>query len=233
MSRETEIALALDLPSSDEACIALERVGDAVEWIKVGLQQFCREGPGWVAELGDSGYRVFLDLKLHDIPNTVASAVAALAGLPVGLLTVHASGGSAMLRAAVEARNQFLPLCRVVAVTVLTSLDDADLAAAGVAGSAGEQVLRLADLAISSGVDGVVCSPLEISVLRNRFGPEPWLVTPGIRPPGVSPDEQKRVMSPVEARDLGADLLVIGRPILQAPDPAEAAWAIRKSLQRS
>ena len=209
----------------------LDRVGPAVRWIKIGLQLFTRHGPALVERVAARGHRVFLDLKLHDIPNTVGSAIASLAQLPVDLLTIHASGGSAMMRAAEEARRRGRPGLTLLAVTVLTSLDTPGLNETGVPGDASEQVLRLARLARRAGVGGLVCSPLELSALRREFGPETVLVTPGVRPAGTDANEQKRVLTPTEAARAGATHIVVGRPILNAGDPAAAARAILGELE--
>ncbi len=210
----------------------LSRVG-----IKLGLEFFAANGPsgvGPVAEAAD----LFLDLKLHDIPNTVTGAVRAVVPLRPALLTLHAAGGAAMLRAAVEAAATAaealgLPRPRLVGVTVLTSLSDEDLATLGFRGSSAEQGRRLADLAQGCGLDGVVCSPHEIAILRRQCGAAFLLVTPGIRPSGVAAGDQKRVMSAGEAARLGADVLVVGRPITGAPDPAGAARQMLEEMDRA
>lgn len=230
MPRQTEIALALDVPDRHAADPILDQVAGEVDWIKVGLQLFCREGPDWVRTLVGHGFRVFLDLKLHDIPNTVAKAVESVASTGAHLLTLHAAGGKAMLERAVESRDATLADLRLVAVTVLTSMDETDLAETGIDAAPGDQVLRLASLALRAGVDGLVSSPLELHDLRVRFGDLPFLVTPGIRPIESDANEQKRTLSPADAAIAGSDLLVIGRPILKAADPAAAARAIRESL---
>lgn len=208
----------------------LDRLGDAVARIKIGLQLFTRYGPEFVSRVADRGYRVFLDLKLHDIPNTVASAVKSLSQLPVDLLTIHASGGSAMIRAAEQARKKHAPGLTILGVTVLTSLDAPDLAATGIGDTVAAQVLRLARLGQACGLGGLVCSPLELPVLRRELGPDLVLVTPGVRPTGSAVDEQKRVLTPAEAARAGSSFIVVGRPILRAPDPAAAARAIRQEL---
>lgn len=208
----------------------LDRVGGELRWIKLGLQLFTRHGPGLVERVAARGYKVFLDLKLHDIPNTVASAVDSLAQLPIDLLTIHASGGSEMCRAAEEVRRKRRPGMTLLAVTVLTSLDDTGLREIGVNDGAGPHVGRLARLAIDAGVGGLVCSPLELPLLRKQLGVTPVIVTPGVRPVGASLDEQKRVMTPEEAARAGASYIVVGRPILQAEDPAATARGIRSAL---
>lgn len=208
----------------------LDRLGSDLRWVKIGLQLFTRHGPQFVERVAARGYRIFLDLKLHDIPNTVASAVESLSHLPVDLLTIHASGGAEMCRAAEEARSRYKPDLRLLGVTVLTSLDAGGLHETGVADSPEVQVLRLARLATTAGVGGLVCSPLELPTLRRELGPMPVLVTPGIRPSGAAADEQKRVLTPAEAARTGASFIVVGRPILKAADPAAAARAVNAEL---
>ncbi|HVJ54237.1 MAG TPA: orotidine-5'-phosphate decarboxylase [Aliidongia sp.] len=228
------IYLAIDTPNLEAAQSLIGKAGPHVGGIKFGLEYFCALGHDGVRRAA-SGLPVFLDLKLHDIPNTVAGAVRAVAPLQPAILNVHAAGGGAMMRAAREAAADAAgdgPRMRIIAVTVLTSLDDADLDAIGQRGPAGDQVKRLAGLAQASGLDGVVCGPLEVAALRAQCGSDFLLVVPGIRPVGASLDDQKRVMGPAEAIAAGADHLVIGRPINAAPDPAAAARAIAEQLAR-
>lgn len=203
-------------------------IGAEAGLFKVGLQLFTAEGPRVVRELTASGRRVFLDLKFHDIPNTVAGAVRSAAALGAEMLTVHAGGGSAMLRAAVEAAGAEGPL--VLAVTVLTSMADADVKELGISATASEQVLHLAGIAQRTGCGGLVCSPQEVVEIRRRLGGEPVLVTPGIRPAGADVGDQSRIATPAEAIRAGADYLVIGRPITAAADPAAAARQIAATL---
>jgi orotidine-5'-phosphate decarboxylase len=199
--------------------------------LKLGLEFFNANGPQGVAKLAEVGLPVFADLKLHDIPNTVAGGIRAVLPLGVSIVNVHASGGAAMMKAAADAAaTAGAKRPKVIAVTVLTSLDASDLAAAGVNSSPADQVLRLAKLAKASGIDGVVCSAHEIEPLRATLGPDFMLIVPGIRPAGASVGDQKRVMTPRDAVRLGADILVIGRPITEAADPAAAARAIRDEL---
>jgi len=195
--------------------------------LKVGLELFAAEGPAAVRAAAALGRPVFLDLKLHDIPNTVEGAARSAAASGASLLTVHASGGEAMVRAAVRGAGERL---RVLAVTVLTSLDDAALAAVGLAGPAGAAAIRLARLAVAAGAGGIVCSPREVAAVRAAVGPGPLLVVPGVRPAGSARGDQVRVASPAEAVRAGADVLVLGRPLRDAPDPAAAARAIAASL---
>ncbi len=230
-ANQTEIILALDVSDGVAAFQVLDRVHGHITWVKIGLQLFTREGPAIVEKVAARGFRVFLDLKLHDIPNTVASAVKSLSALPVGLLTVHAAGGGEMLRAAVGARDESGSSMELLAVTVLTSMDDSGLAEIGMQGPASAAVERLAGVALGAGVDGLVCSPLELVLLRRKFGMEALMVTPGVRPASASLDEQKRVMTPGAAAAAGASFLVIGRPILQAADVAVAVAEIRAEIQ--
>lgn len=225
------VFVALDTADMDQALTWIEAVSPHVGGVKLGLEFFNSNGPDGVRRIVDLGLPVFLDLKFHDIPNTVAGAVRAVAGLGAAIVNVHASGGSAMLRAAVEAAAEHgtgRPL--VVAVTVLTSLDDDDLSSIGQRGPAASQVERLARLTQSCGLDGVVCSPAEITALRAACGKGFRLIVPGIRPGWAGTGDQKRIMTPRQARDLGADILVIGRPITGADDPAAAAARIAEEL---
>jgi orotidine-5'-phosphate decarboxylase len=217
------LIVALDVPDAKAAHRLIQRIGDAAVFYKVGLQLFTSEGPQFVAELARSGRKVFLDLKLHDIPNTVAHAIQAVNGLGVSMLTVHASGGIEMLRAAVAAAGSQLTL---LAVTVLTSLNDRQLQEVGVGGGTTDQVLRLAVLAESAGCQGVVASAREVLGLRRALGDRLAIVSPGIRPAGVGKDDQERVATPSEAIRAGASHLVVGRPITHATDPAQAIEAI-------
>jgi orotidine-5'-phosphate decarboxylase len=231
MSMKTNpIYVALDTPLLDAASAIAARVAPHVGGLKIGLEFVSANGPEGVRTLVKTGRPVFLDVKLHDIPNTVAGAMKALAPLGAAIINVHASGGPAMMRAAAEAAASVQPRPKVIAVTVLTSLEAADLSAMGISGSPIEQVVRLAKLTKESGIDGVVCSPLEIEAVRAACGPDFLIVTPGVRPAGGSLDDQRRVMTPQRALAAGADLLVIGRPITGATDPAAAARAIAGDL---
>ena len=224
------IYVALDTTDLDYAQKLAERVRPHVGGLKLGLEFFSAHGPDGVRAFADFGLPIFLDLKFHDIPNTVAGAVRAVAGLGAGVVNLHAAGGSAMMKAGLDAARAANPKTKVIAVTVLTSLSDCDLAAVGQTPPAREQVLRLATLTKECGLDGVVCSALEITALRAALGPDFLLVVPGIRPAGSDVGDQSRVMGPAEARAAGADILVIGRPITAAPDPAEVARKIALSL---
>jgi orotidine-5'-phosphate decarboxylase len=223
------IAVALDAPSLDTAARWANLVTPHVSTVKIGLELYLRYGPEAVASVrGASNVAVFLDLKLNDIPATVAGAARSVARLRPELLTVHAVGGMAAVRAAVEAA----PDTKIVAVTVLTSLSDADLERLGVAGPVGDAVRRLATLAVEAGARGLVCSPREVAAVRTEVGPDITLITPGVRPAGSEANDQARIATPEEALRAGADLLVIGRPITGAADPGAAAAAIGASLRK-
>jgi orotidine-5'-phosphate decarboxylase len=224
------LIVALDVSSAGEAQKLVSRIGDAAGIYKVGLQLFTAEGPGIVRDLVSSGRRVFLDLKLHDIPTTVALAVKSAVELRVDMLTIHASGGSAMLRAATKAAAGRINL---LAVTVLTSLSDEDMQEIGVAGRVSDQVLRMAALAQSAGCHGIVTSPRESLMVRKALGEGLAIVTPGIRPAGAETNDQQRIATPAQAISNGASHIVIGRPITHAPDPAKAAQAIISEMEQA
>jgi len=220
------IYLALDLPRLDAAVELARKVKGHVGGLKLGLEFFCAHGHHGVHEVAKIGLPIFLDLKLHDIPNTVAGAMQSIHVLEPAIVTVHAAGGRAMMEDAKAAAGES---CKVVAVTVLTSLDGADLAATGVAAQPHEQVLRLADLAQEAGLDGIVCSGHEVSEVHRRWK-NGFFVVPGLRPADASLGDQKRAVTPRSARDGGASVLVIGRPIARAEDPVVAARAIEATL---
>lgn len=224
------VFVAIDTTDLRQAHTLAARLTPHIGGVKLGLEFFSAHGPDGVRGFSDLNLPIFLDLKFHDIPNTVAGAIRAAAGLGVDILNVHAAGGPAMLKAAVEAARGANPKTKIIAVTVLTSLADADLEAVGQRGPAIDQVVRLARLTRDCGLDGVVCSPHEIAILRETLGPDFLLAVPGIRPKGADLGDQQRVMGPKEAKDAGASLLVIGRPITAAPDPVQAARAIAESL---
>ncbi len=212
------IAFAADVATAEQLDAWLVRLAGAVDRFKVGLELFSALGPPAVARVRERGFSCFLDLKLHDIPATMAAATRRVADMGADLLTLHATAGSEALRTCVEAARG-TPL-KLLAVTVLTSLQEADLHALGMTSSPAEQTLRLAELALEAGVDGLVCSGHELEALRARFGAAPLLVVPGLRPEGSErTDDQRRVVTPAEAAALGADVLVLGRPIRQAEDP--------------
>ena len=220
------IYVAIDTPHLARAKAIATKVRNHVGGLKLGLEFFAAHGQPGVREMATIGLPIFLDLKLHDIPNTVAKAVQALSPLEPAILTVHASGGRAMLEDAKAAAPHGT---KVVAVTMLTSLDTDDLAATGVAGSAHDQVVRLATLAAEAGVDGIVCSGAEVRAARAAW-PKGFLVVPGVRPPGATIGDQKRVVTPRAALDDGASIIVVGRPITAAADPDAAARAIAATL---
>jgi orotidine-5'-phosphate decarboxylase len=220
------LIVALDVSSAAAAQKIVAAVGDSAFCYKVGMQLYTAEGPRVVRDLVASGRRVFLDLKYHDIPNTVAAAVREAAGLGVSMLTVHASGGGKMMRAATESARVANAALMVLAVTVLTSLDDNDLDKLGIHGRVQDQVLRLAALAIADGCHGVVASAQEASALRSELEGDFAIVTPGVRPAGAEPGDQARVVTPAEAIAAGATYIVVGRPITAATDPASEARAI-------
>ena len=230
LSSSNPVFVALDTTDLDHARQLAARLRGSVGGLKLGLEFFNAHGPAGVKPFVEMGLPVFLDLKYHDIPNTVAGAVRAAAGLGVSILNVHAQGGAAMMRAALEAAKSVSPSTQVIAVTMLTSLGDEDLPSLGLKPPVGDQVLRLASLTQQCGLDGVVCSAHEIARLRKELGPDFLLVVPGIRPAGAELGDQRRVMGPAEARDAGADILVIGRPITGASDPGRAAADIAQSL---
>src|SRR5690242_15786259 len=224
------LIVALDVPNAAAAQALVQRVGDAAGIYKVGLQLFTAEGPGLVRDLVRSGRRVFLDLKLHDIPNTVSHAVKAAMDLGAHMLTVHASGGAAMLRAATEAGGGRV---NILAVTVLTSLNDEDMQEIGVSGRVSDQALRMAALAQSAGCQGIVSSPREALAVRRALGEGFAIVTPGIRPAGAETNDQQRIATPAQAISNGVSHIVVGRPITHASDPAKAAAAIISEMEQA
>lgn len=231
--KSTKIIVALDYADAASALALVERLDPALCRLKVGKELFTAAGPELVRTLVARGFEVFLDLKFHDIPNTVAAACRAAADLGVWMLNVHASGGRRMMIAAQEALAGLAQRPRLIAVTVLTSMNADDLAEVGVADAPADQVLRLARLTQACGLDGVVCSAQEASMLRADLGAEFRLVTPGIRPAGAETGDQRRVMTPTEALRAGATDLVIGRPITAAPDPLDALKRIQTEMQNA
>ena len=228
---DCKLMLALDLPNRESALEMLEKLRGNLEWVKIGLQMYLAYGSDFVREVADMGFKIFLDLKLYDIPNTVASAVKSLKGLPISMLTIHTSGGREMMKYALEAAKETNPDLLILGVTVLTSFNDEGLAETGVAKPSAEQVENLARLAVDCGMKGLVCSPLEIEALRKILPADVKLVTPGIRPAGSDANEQKRIMTPALAAEVGSSYIVVGRPILKAEDPAVAARAIIDELK--
>lgn len=227
----SRLIVALDVSSSAEAQRIVHQVGDSAQIFKVGKQLFTAEGPQLVRDLVASGRKVFLDLKFHDIPNTVSGAVQEAAKLGVSMLTVHASGGSKMLKAAAETSASSASRPLILGVTVLTSLSDADLAELSVAVDVKTQVLRLAKLAVKAGCGGVVASAQEARQLRDELGTGFAIVTPGVRPAGASVGDQARVVTPADAIAAGASHIVVGRPITEAADPGRAAREIVQELR--
>ncbi len=228
------LIVALDAPNAREAADLVDRLEDVCHWFKVGLELFTAAGPAVVEKLVTRGHSVFLDLKLHDIPNTVAGAVRSAASLGVKMMTIHAAGGPDMLAAAHSALDGLVDPPRLLAVTVLTSMDAAQLKAVGVGRLPGKQVELLAKVGLKAGIRGFVCSPEEVAALRTLTGPEGVLVVPGIRPAGpkstTRTDDQKRVATPADALRAGASYLVVGRPITRASNPVQAAAAITKEM---
>jgi orotidine-5'-phosphate decarboxylase len=227
----SKLYCAIDTVELAKARHLARQLGGIVDGVKLGLEFFVANGPAGVRAIQEQGLPIFLDLKLHDIPNTVAGGMKAAAALGVAIVTVHASGGGAMLRAAIEAARDGaagggVAPPRVVGITVLTSLAEDDLAAVGQQGPLPDQAQRLAELSVASGLDGIVCSAREAALLRNRLGPRALLVVPGLRPVWADAQDQKRVVTPGDAVRLGADVLVVGRPITTARDPADAARRI-------
>jgi orotidine-5'-phosphate decarboxylase len=228
------LIVALDVPDAATALALVGQLEKSCHWFKVGLELFVAAGPAVIEPLVARGHSVFLDLKLHDIPNTVAGAVRSAAALGVKMMTLHAAGGPLMLAAAHAALDGVAEPPELLAVTVLTSMDQAQVTAVGLPRSPAEQVELLARMGLEAGIRGFVCSPREVASLRALTGPEGVLVIPGIRPAGAAAgdrnDDQKRIATPADALRQGASYLVVGRPITQAPDPADAAEAILKEM---
>ena len=229
---QSRIIVALDYPDADSALAFADQVTPAACRLKIGKELFTAEGPNLVRKLVDRGFDIFLDLKFHDIPNTVNKAIAAASRLGVWMVNVHAMGGEEMMleaREAIDATAERKPL--LIAVSILTSSGESQLKQIGMSGSVEENVIRLTGLALKSGVDGMVCSAREAQALRQQFGQQPLLVTPGIRPSGASSDDQKRIMTPQQAIEAGSSYLVIGRPITQHQSPLQELQRINQSLQ--
>lgn len=223
---KNHLIVALDVPSAGLARELAAQLHGTCRWVKVGLELYLASGTEMVEELASQGFSIFLDLKFHDIPNTVAGAVRSAASMGASLLTVHAAGGPAMLHAAADAAASTKNAPQLLAVTVLTSMDREQLSVIGIETTAADQVLRLARMAIASEIRGLVCSPEEVGLLRRELGEQPRLVVPGIRPAGAAVGDQKRIATPADAIRAGASQLVVGRPITQAADPAKAAQSI-------
>src|SRR5258705_1334394 len=232
LTPKDRLAVALDLPNEHEAMKLVDRLGQTCQWYKVGMELYYAAGNSIVQQLRDRGFNVFLDLKLHDIPNTVAGAVRSATQAGASLLTIHAAGGAAMMSAAADAASA-PGSPRLLAVTVLTSMDANELAGIGITASPAEHVLRLAKLAQASGINGMVCSPEEVDLLRKETGPDTLLVIPGIRPSGSAIEDQNRIATPAQAIAQGASLLVVGRPVTRPHNPAEAARSILQELEQA
>jgi orotidine-5'-phosphate decarboxylase len=231
LSPADRLIVALDLPSATAAFDLVDELQGVCRWFKVGMELYYAAGNSIVTRLRDRGFDVFLDLKLHDIPNTVAGAVRSVSNTGASLLTIHAAGGEKMMHAAAQAASR-PDSPRLLAVTVLTSMDPADLNATGVPDAPQAQVLRLAQLARGAGIPGLVCSPHEVAAVRQVIGDDALLVVPGIRPAGTQgSDDQARIATASETIARGASMLVVGRPITQAPNPAKAAAAILAEIQ--
>ena len=225
-----DLILVLDAKSTSDVTPTLRQLQGTLKWVKVGLEMFTANGPDCVREIADLGFNIFLDLKLHDIPNTVAKAVESVSKLPIQMLTIHTSGGREMMQWAGKAQAQSAPDLMLLGVTVLTSTSAAGLNETGVPDSPADQVVRLGKLAIESGLRGLVCSPLEIDPLRRILHANINLVTPGIRPANAQADDQNRIMTPAQAARAGANYLVVGRPIMKAADPVAAARSMLAEL---
>jgi orotidine-5'-phosphate decarboxylase len=227
---DPRVIVALDFPATKPAFELLDQIDPRQCRVKIGKEMFTRAGPAFVEQVATQGFDVFLDLKYHDIPNTVAAACAAAADLGVWMVNVHASGGRKMMNVAAERLAQFEQRPLLIGVTILTSLGQQDIAEIGYAGTPADNVRRLAALAEDSGLDGVVCSPLEVEALRGERGAAFKLVTPGVRPAGASVDDQKRIMTPTDAIRAGASYLVVGRPITASSTPLDSLSAINAEV---
>ncbi|HOP15007.1 MAG: orotidine-5'-phosphate decarboxylase [Gammaproteobacteria bacterium] len=232
-ANDPRVIVALDYPAVSPAMDLLDRLDPAQCRVKIGKEMFTRAGPAFVEQVASKGFEIFLDLKYHDIPNTVAAACAAAADMGVWMMNVHASGGRKMMTAAAERVATLRDRPLLIAVTILTSLGQEDIAEIGYGGTPADNVRRLAALAEDSGLDGVVCSPLEVSPLRNDRAASFLLVTPGVRPAGAATDDQKRVMTPGDAIRAGASYLVVGRPITGAPDPLASLAVINAEVEQA
>jgi len=229
--KQTELILALDCEDRKSALDLIKPLQGHLKWVKIGLQMFTANGLPFVHEIKSLGYNVFLDLKLHDIPNTVAKAILSLSSASIDLLTIHASGGSEMCAYAVKARDESNPNLKLLAVTVLTSMNQQQMEALNVNKPVQDHVLDLAKISVDANVDGIVSSTHELKLLRETLGNDPLIVTPGIRPKGTDLNEQKRVMTPSDAKELGADYIVVGRPIYKSEDPLESVKSILEDIR--
>jgi orotidine-5'-phosphate decarboxylase len=229
--KQTELILALDCEDRESALDLIKPLQGHLKWVKIGLQMFTAYGLPFVHEIKSMGYHVFLDLKLHDIPNTVAKAILSLSSAQIDLLTIHASGGSEMCAYAVKARDESNPKLKLLAVTVLTSMNQKQMEALNVNKPVQDHVLDLAKMCVDAKVDGIVSSTHELKLLRKTLGNDPLIVTPGIRPKGADLNEQKRVMTPFDAKELGADFIVVGRPIYKSEDPLASVISILEDIR--
>lgn len=227
---KTEVILALDVESRAKAEHILEKTGNDLKWVKIGLQTYLRDGDSFLKDVSASGKSIFLDLKLHDIPNTMVKAIESLSSLPIKMLTLHSTAGPEALAKCSQVAVEFLPDTHLLAVTVLTSMNKGNLNAIGVNTDIPEQVDNLAKLSVESGINGIVSSPLELVRLRPKLPAGTIFVTPGIRPIGSSIGDQKRIMTPKQAANAGANFLVIGRPILEAVEPKKTLFEIQTEL---
>ena len=227
---KTEVILALDVESRAKAEHILEKTGDDLKWVKIGLQTYLRDGDSFLKDVSASGKSIFLDLKLHDIPNKMVKAIESLSSLPIKMLTLHSTAGPEALAKCSQVAEEFLPDTHLLAVTVLTSMNKGNLNAIGVNTDIPEQVDNLAKLSVESGINGIVSSPLELVRLRPKLPAGTIFVTPGIRPIGSSIGDQKRIMTPKQAANAGANFLVIGRPILEAVEPKKTLFEIQTEL---
>lgn len=228
-----EIILPLDFETREEAKTVLQNIGPELKWVKIGLQMYTAFGNEWVREIAGLGYKIFLDMKLHDIPNTVAKSVQSLSTLPINMLTLHTCGGVEMMSEANKVRLDLKPDLLLLGVTVLTSMNESQLNRVGVAGTPQDQVINLASAAVEAGIPGLVSSAKELEALVPQFGGKLKFVTPGIRPAGSSADDQKRVMTPGLAASAGANYLVIGRPIYKAENPKAVVDAIHEEIAQA
>ncbi|MDG1326111.1 MAG: orotidine-5'-phosphate decarboxylase [Opitutales bacterium] len=227
---KTKVILALDVESRTKAESILDATGESLQWVKIGLQTYLRDGPEFLHDVASSGKSIFLDLKLHDIPNTMAKAIESLASLPIKMLTLHSSAGPEALARCAQASAEFLPDTQLLAVTVLTSMNQENLHSVGVEYKIPDQVDKLAKMSTDSGIGGIVCSPHELIRLNQILPQSTVFVTPGIRPRGSVTGDQKRIMTPIQASQAGANFLVIGRPILAAENPKAALTDILQEL---
>ena len=232
LDSKTEVILALDVESRAKAEKILVATGAKLKWVKIGLQTYLRDGPNFLHEIASSGKEIFLDLKLHDIPNTMVKAIESLSDLPIKMLTLHSTAGPEALQKCAIAAKQFLPNTKLLAVTVLTSMNQNNLSSIGVENKIPDQVDKLAQMAIDSSIDGIVCSPLELIRLKPILPGSTTFVTPGIRPEGSATVDQKRVMTPYQAAQAGGNFLVIGRPIIAANTSETALTEIQAEIDR-